>query len=255
MPTISIKLGTALFFLHCCNLLSAIVSGISPHHESDQSFGTCDPDVPSRALPKKVTLRVLTPTAVKCPAGEFLDTVTSQCQTCGEGYFMTAMMAASGQHTECEKCYQLDTINERLVTPCNSTRDAEILCTDGFYRHKTEDGKCYFECLACSLCGVGESLGLNYPARPCAGYTDVKCCRHADDVIGEDGTCVRAEQTLNSTHEEITKLPDILLYVGNTITEPPKGAAKETPKNEVSAPKASACIVGFLIVFTSLHHI
>lgn len=94
--------AVGLIFLYCTSIAGA------PSTEE----GECDPDVPSRPLPKpRVLYAALSSGDIKnCPAGEFWHGTMNKCEPCQSGYFMTELMARDVTRTQCEQCYQIDRV-------------------------------------------------------------------------------------------------------------------------------------------------
>nr|KAI8730734.1 hypothetical protein BgiMline_031079 [Biomphalaria glabrata] len=161
----------------------------------------CDPDVPSRPQPVVHVYAIAMLQSdihmTICTKGEYLDWY--KCSPCEEGTFRTKLMAAQDRYSWCQKC-QEPGMYEIVKELCTKSRDAKIMCEDGFYRLEVPGKPCYSECVRCDICGVGRNMFKNFEAHECGGYTNTVCCEHEDMVV-KDGQCVAIT---TSTREKTT---------------------------------------------------
>ncbi|XP_059169805.1 uncharacterized protein LOC131951414 [Physella acuta] len=220
----------------CC----ASLAGAQSSEEGD-----CDPDVPSRPLPKpRILYAVSSGDKIFCPAGQFWHGTTGVCEPCKPGHFMTEAMAREGKHSHCEQCYAIDPVNEYLKNPCNATRDSEVYCKGRMYRKKRYDGKCYFDCVPCSLCGVSVNLYLNFEKQTCDGYRDTICCKQDSDFVDGNGTCAESQ---SGSHREVS-----------TTTQKENLSHKKDHSNNENAarqPQATALVIFSLIFYLKVYNL
>ncbi|XP_055872089.1 uncharacterized protein LOC129923705 isoform X1 [Biomphalaria glabrata] len=161
----------------------------------------CDPDIPSRPQPDVNVHAIAMPQSdihvTNCTEGEYLDWY--KCSPCQEGTFRTKQIAALDRYSWCQSCQEPGTY-EIIVEPCTKSRDAKIMCEDGFYRLEVPEMPCKSECVRCDICGVGRNMFKNFEARECGGYNNTACCEHEDMVV-KDEQCVTIT---TSTREKTT---------------------------------------------------
>ncbi|CAL1537249.1 unnamed protein product [Lymnaea stagnalis] len=151
----------------------------------------CDPQIPSRPQPAppghgvQMALSHTEPTV--CKEGEYFDRFT--CRSCDDGTFMTRKMAEEGEHVTCVRCYQPE-LAEIVAEPCTRTRDAKIMCEDGYFRFEDPEERCRSECRLCDTCGVGVYMFHNFVGLECGGYQNTVCCP-TDSMVVINGSCVR----------------------------------------------------------------
>ncbi|KAK6960337.1 hypothetical protein BgiMline_035533 [Biomphalaria glabrata] len=159
----------------------------------------CDPDIPSRETP----IDWYRDNAIldkSCGPGKYINS-QQQCVPCLQGTFMTAAMAKTKKYIFCTACFKVEMPDlEELVAECNSTRDAEIHCKADFYRGRKCE--CDWECLPCSICGIGSKQFLNYKKRDCNQFQDTVCCAEAEDTLDGD-TCVAATSVATTTTKRV----------------------------------------------------
>ncbi|CAL1533227.1 unnamed protein product [Lymnaea stagnalis] len=146
----------------------------------------CDPDIPSRSLPKNYMAAFKTDKRPEtCSRGQYLN--GSECKPCGHGTFMTSQMAQENTHAHCLPCNEPG-MYEITTEPCTTTRDAKIMCEDGYYRVKVPGKPCQSECRRCDVCGLGINMFKNYEGRECSGDQNTICC-HEEHMVVVDGDC------------------------------------------------------------------
>ncbi|CAL1537245.1 unnamed protein product [Lymnaea stagnalis] len=153
-----------------------------------RSQGDCDPNIPSRIVPLSLNF-VADVDGIKsnvCGEGEYLDWF--ECKPCEDGTFMTPKMAQEGKLSHCQKCYETR-MYEIVVEPCTKTRDATIMCEDGYYRNDVPGTICQSECRPCDVCGLGRNMFKNFEIRECIGYQNTICCSSADMHV-VNGECI-----------------------------------------------------------------
>ncbi|KAK0040151.1 tumor necrosis factor receptor superfamily member 1A-like isoform X1, partial [Biomphalaria pfeifferi] len=146
----------------------------------------CDPDVPSRPHPDVNVHAIAMPQGdvqiIRCSEGEYLEWY--KCSPCEEGTFRTKQMAAQDRYSWCQKC-QEPGLYEIVAEPCTKSRDAKIMCEDGFYRLEVPGKPCKSECVRCDICGVGRNMFKNFEASECGGYKNTACCAYEDMVLND----------------------------------------------------------------------
>ncbi|CAL1533225.1 unnamed protein product [Lymnaea stagnalis] len=191
--------------------------------------GTCDEDIPSRQSPRPDFLPMaLTSNAQPpgCGAGEYLDWFS--CEPCEYGTFMTRKMAREGNYIRCSDCYRPDEDKfEILEEPCTKTRDAKIMCEDGYYRRSVPGKPCQSECARCDVCGLGIFMFSNHEGRQCHGDLNTVCCPHGDMVV-EAGICLTTTPTTTTGESEVS-IRDPEAVVLSTASVPGGLAPSNTP--------------------------
>ncbi|CAL1537242.1 unnamed protein product, partial [Lymnaea stagnalis] len=173
-------------------------------HKPTPSSG-CDEDIPSRDAPSpQIYPSYDAMQATVCGGGEYLDWF--KCKPCEDGTFMTRRMAEGKQYARCLSCYE-PKLYEIVTAPCTKTRDAIIMCEDGYYRRDVPGKPCQSECTRCDVCGLGRSMFKNFQRRECSGYKNTICC-HGYDMDAEDDVCVltfKPTQNIIETTKMTTK--------------------------------------------------
>ncbi|CAL1537248.1 unnamed protein product [Lymnaea stagnalis] len=166
---------------------------------------SCDKNIPSRAMPavqlfgRAYAVSDIQPTV--CGEGEYLDWFT--CKPCEDGTFMTQKMAETKKYAFCQKCYQPGMF-EIVTEPCTKTRDAKIMCEDGYYRCEVPGKPCQTECRRCDVCGLGINMFKNYEVRECSGDQNTICC-HRENMVLVNGECVmKTTVATTTTYTETT---------------------------------------------------
>ncbi|CAL1537247.1 unnamed protein product [Lymnaea stagnalis] len=164
--------------------------------QAQGSRGDCDPNIPSRSalLPRIFDAEVNDIGPTVCGEGEYLDWF--ECKPCEDGTFMTSNMAQERKHSRCQKCYE-PVMYEIVTEPCTKTRDATIMCEDGYYRSYLPGKPCQSECRRCDVCGLGRNMFKNFEVRECSGFQNTICC-HSNDMVEVNGECVCVTKTFTT---------------------------------------------------------
>ncbi|CAL1537243.1 unnamed protein product [Lymnaea stagnalis] len=194
-----------------------------------RSQGDCDPNIPSRPVPLPLNF-VADVDGIKskvCGEGEYLDWF--ECKPCEDGTFMTPKMAQEGKHSICQRCYETR-MYEIVVEPCTKTRDAKIMCDEGYYRIEVPGKACQSECRRCDVCGVGSNMFKNFEVRACDEYKSTVCC-HGADMVEVNGECILQTTTtiLTATTTKDTSIP----HPSHFFTEVTHSQTNESPSNKI----------------------
>ncbi|XP_055863761.1 tumor necrosis factor receptor superfamily member 16-like [Biomphalaria glabrata] len=185
-----------------------IASSSSPDHGYKS---TCDPGIPSRVPDHSEAKLWADRFYPSCEEGQYL--VSDTCVTCEDGTFMTKKMAGDRTHQKCLKCSEPG-MYEIIAEQCTRTRDAKIMCEDGFYRLEEPGIPCRSSCVRCDVCGVGRNMFKNFEGRECGGYKNTICCAYPDTVVVDDQcvnvTTVSSSTTTNTTTTTTSESPSFI---------------------------------------------
>ncbi|BFZ21605.1 hypothetical protein BsWGS_24644 [Bradybaena similaris] len=113
---------------------------------------------------------------ILCSKGEHLHTPREGhdiCRMCDPGTFMDE---ENHSLRTCKPCRKIENSEvEVLVSACNRTHDAEILCTSGYYRYRARNARQKDHCEKCTECLL--------PTRACEGYNNTVCCPPNHDAV------------------------------------------------------------------------